>query len=35
MKITAELGVNLEIEQAKRELAARREEYAKLLAEYD
>lgn len=35
MKMTDELGVNLEIEQAKRELAERRKEYAKLLAEYD
>ena len=35
MNTTCELGTNLEIENAKRKLDARRGEYAKLLAEYD
>lgn len=35
MNTTLELGTNIEIENAKRELEALRDEYAKLLAEYD
>ena len=35
MNIANAIGANIEIEEAKHELNARREEYAKLLAEYD